>query len=990
MRLLLLTLLAWLPTTVAFIPTDLAKTGAIIVGTGISLDENWNIQVQSAVGSKTHKDITREAVLTAAEKLLRDMGLLDGAGAVSPLTAAALVAAAYGDTTSPKRFTSVIKALEDANAEVDSDLSAVTAAHFDAENFIGGNDRLLELRKDVIDAILEEKYEKARSSAGGLLHTLQDFYSHSNWVELGNRMHYDRLGVPGKQPTSIAPPSLPTCVNCDRANVLFAGRCPSTVRNILLGRVLGPFLTSGYYSDQDRAKPDSATLARIPGFNANQVGKCSHGGILDGTNDEVATGGINKDSTSPFFSPHFDLHAAAADVAVKATRAFLDDVRAQVNDNLFLRFLGLDNGASLSFCIDTTGSMGDDIAQVKEQALFIIEGSLAGDRPPLDYVYVPFNDPGFGPSFVTDDPDEFKNTINAIRVAGGGDFPELAISGLILALQASRPGSTIFLFTDATAKDFNRFPEASALILDRKIRVFVIFTGLVPGRRRRRRETVTDSNALTLLAEQSGGQVLSGSKSDVGTLLSLTSTFIETSDITIYSRVEAAATDFDDGFNVTVPVDRTVTEIVVTVSGFNPRVNIFRSSGNRVLLNSSDVAELPSSAVVRFPNPVVDVYVIQTFSSAGYTLRIKGSSTFDFEHSLVVGEVSSHAGAFAIKGRPRVGDRLFLRITTSGLESGYNVTKALILGEDANELTSLNLTAVTDEQFVGTTPLVVPSQNFLVAIEGTTNDGGRFRRLDPNLETPVQFGVTVLQESTLSLVQGRRSNVTFRVLNGGLRDTLRFELSDERNFVEATTPAGAFAVEFALNESESETIVVPFDVPSCLTTGGVNEVAVTVTSLITDEFNSFFINLQVVSESIDFTPPICFVEVLEPCPNDTAAATCSDSTWMVRASAIDFNSGLHAIANSSDTVDFMASSFASGLTNDFVSFSAIVSCCDDDVDVLLTDRDGNSGSCNVKEDLVLPERNCAPLCQNGGRCIGPNTCFCLAGFHGDHCELCKK
>eukprot|EP00118_Oscarella_pearsei_P022328 m.255629 g.255629 ORF g.255629 m.255629 type:complete len:224 (+) comp40400_c0_seq1:629-1300(+) len=221
----------------------------------------------------------------------------------------------------------------------------------------------------------------------------------------------------------IAPPSLPTCVNCDEAGIFVAGRCPSTVRNILLGQVLGAFLTSGYYSAQDKSKPDSASLARVSGFASSRVGKCSHGGILDRTRDDAATGGINKDSTSPFFSPHFDLHATAARVAVAATRAFLDDVRAQVGDVAFLRFLGLDNGASLSFCIDTTGSMGNDIAEVKEQAQIIIDGSLAGNRPPLEYVYVPFNDPTFGPSFMTDDPDVFKNTIDSIRVSGGGDSP---------------------------------------------------------------------------------------------------------------------------------------------------------------------------------------------------------------------------------------------------------------------------------------------------------------------------------------------------------------------------------------------------------------------------------------------------------------------------------------------------------------------------------------------------------------------------------------
>ena len=54
-------------------------------------------------------------------------------------------------------------------------------------------------------------------------------------------------------------------------------------------------------------------------------GKCSHGGKYDTTWTQVATGGINKDSSDPAISPHFHLHHQAAMLAIQAGEAFFND-----------------------------------------------------------------------------------------------------------------------------------------------------------------------------------------------------------------------------------------------------------------------------------------------------------------------------------------------------------------------------------------------------------------------------------------------------------------------------------------------------------------------------------------------------------------------------------------------------------------------------------------------------------------------------------------
>lgn len=177
----------------------------------------------------------------------------------------------------------------DANAAVDGD-QFHSALHFDGESFPEGQARLLALRGQVVERLAAGDAAGARDALGGALHTLQDYYAHSNWVELGNRAPNPDLGRPGRPL-----PRLPaTTATCD-GSTLLTGE-----------------LTSGYYGGQDRTPPP---------------GKCRHGGPFDRS---PGSGGINKDTPIRALSPHAALHAAAAELAEEATRQFLRDIRDQV------------------------------------------------------------------------------------------------------------------------------------------------------------------------------------------------------------------------------------------------------------------------------------------------------------------------------------------------------------------------------------------------------------------------------------------------------------------------------------------------------------------------------------------------------------------------------------------------------------------------------------------------------------------------------------
>ena len=152
------------------------------------------------------------------------------------------------------KFINAINDIQSANVEMDSSQSNSTAAvHFDGEQFLQGSQWLIRLRQELITLLLNgDKLQHARNLAGNALHTLQDFYSRSNWIELGNTLPLNALAQPGSdiwQENIIAGATEPTCRNC-----LLDGESDESddtcANNLITGK-----LTSGYRSGKDIKKP---------------------------------------------------------------------------------------------------------------------------------------------------------------------------------------------------------------------------------------------------------------------------------------------------------------------------------------------------------------------------------------------------------------------------------------------------------------------------------------------------------------------------------------------------------------------------------------------------------------------------------------------------------------------------------------------------------------------------------------------------------------
>ena len=396
--------------SIAFIPTK------FLAWTVNSLD----VSLDSV---STHRDMTRNAILEIARNVLLSNPNPSNADSTAQIAALAslsdesLTTAYYGQQQDSRRrnFQAVIRTISDANSNVDLSRQTrkVAAAHFDSEQFQAGQNLLIQKRRIVVAQILSSKFELARRETGRMFHTLQDFYSHSNWIENGNSLPYQSLGRENEILENMANSATQTCNDCEEGNTAFWIDLFNNIallispyiceNNIVENVKRSNILTTGYHSGQ---------LDENGQAISKPFGKCSHGGFLDSTSTMSATGGINKDSPFQIWSPHYYLFEEAAQVAQQATVDILEEIRSNVNDdNLFSIFLGVSieerstQTISIAYVIDTTGSMGEELPQIQATIPTITANLLTyisrfGGGVQFRFILVPFNDPGIATSSI--------------------------------------------------------------------------------------------------------------------------------------------------------------------------------------------------------------------------------------------------------------------------------------------------------------------------------------------------------------------------------------------------------------------------------------------------------------------------------------------------------------------------------------------------------------------------------------------------------------
>uniref|UniRef100_A0AAQ6I864 Ig-like domain-containing protein n=1 Tax=Anabas testudineus TaxID=64144 RepID=A0AAQ6I864_ANATE len=395
-----------------------------------------------------------------------------------------------------------------------------------------------------------------------------------------------------------------------------------------------------------------------------------------------------------------------------------------------------DSASTLAFVFDVTGSMYDDLKQVIEGASRILEKTLSRrTRPIKNFVLVPFHDPDIGPVSITTDPKKFQQDLQELFVQGGGDCPEMSIGAIKKALEVSLPGSFIYVFTDARAKDYRLKRDVLQLVQLRQSQVVFVLTGDCGDR------SQPGYRAYEEIAATSSGQIFHLDKQQVNEVLKWVEETVQAMKVHLLSSNHDSAQEN----KWEMPFDPSLREVTVSLSGPAPQIELSDPFG-RVVGEKQGLKELlniPNSARVinlKFPRP--GAWKLKVSCSGRHTLRVTGVSNLDFRAGFSSVPVSefNHTKERPIKGLPA---HVLLKCT--GLKPPGHLSHVELMSGSGRSLRTIPVPLPSDlgQQGLWSLPdFRTPSQSFFIKVTGKDEEGFRFQRLSSVSYTNIIPGKT--------------------------------------------------------------------------------------------------------------------------------------------------------------------------------------------------------------------------------------------------------
>ncbi|XP_048052804.1 von Willebrand factor A domain-containing protein 7-like [Megalobrama amblycephala] len=869
------------------------------------------VQAFVSVGGSgnTHVTMTGHAVMAKIHEVCEAVAESEGrefnpTGSSPEELLRACLGTATGEVSGAK-FRTALNQIYMQNGFVDRDFMSSAPHHFNNEAFTEGRNLIIQGIAAIKANVRIDNLQSARETLGRVCHTLQDFYSHSNWVELGNKSPYANLIRPDLNIENIADVAMPTCSDCA------SGTCP----NQLLPDILnGKFLTSGYMGLFSSNKPK---------------GKCSHGGETDLSSTQNPRGGISKDERRSY---NADLHNNAVNLASEATLELLEDIRGAIGNKDYLRLMGIARSAVLAFVIDTTGSMADDIAEAKRVAFNIIDTKKGTQDEPSEYILVPFNDPDFGPLIRTTDPDVMKLEISKLKAAGGDDIPEMCLSGLQLALTGAPSSSYIYVFTDAPPKDTYLENIITALIRSTKSTVSFFMT--TSRRRRRSLNARSDFQVYYDMALASGGQAIEVSKSSIS---QATDIIVDTSTSALVTILQCSR---DPGHveSFSFLLDESVSNTTIYITGSSLTFNLRSPTGAS---QSNTVANGPLGTIqtvgnlqrIQLNETEMGLWFIEMTTSQPYTIKVIGQSAITFIYNFVEEFKGPHPGYAVIDGRPSAGSPAKLLLTLSG-EKG---PEALEVHEVALvEVSGVKVSNGSIEKMAGGDFLVtvkeVPEGEFVILLKGKDKTfSSLFQRQTTTLMS--QSKVTVKAKAGSSMLPGEEFKLNFTVTTNGSSGTYTIRARNDKN-IPMMHPS-----TLSLVSGGSAQGTVSLTPPADMVSGTDVTLTIEAEGPGGSDSNYAVLRLSVLSKVTDLTPPKCeIVDVQGTCNS----SSCNSSNWELSVNITDNNgTGIESISIQQGSGNLTQKEVEDGVMGLYEA-----SCCSTSVTLSAVDKVGNVGRCS--------------------------------------------
>ncbi|XP_021050559.1 hemicentin-2 [Mus pahari] len=394
--------------------------------------------------------------------------------------------------------------------------------------------------------------------------------------------------------------------------------------------------------------------------------------------------------------------------------------------------------ATLAFVFDVTGSMWDDLMQVIDGASRILERSLSSrSRVIANYALVPFHDPDIGPVTLTEDPAVFQRELRELYVQGGGDCPEMSVGAIKAAVEVANPGSFIYVFSDARAKDYHKKKELLQLLQLKQSQVVFVLTGDCGDR------THPGYLVFEEIASTSSGQVFQLDKQQVSEVLKWVESAIQA------SKVHLLSADHEEEGEHTwrIPFDPSLKEVTIALSGPGPEIEV-RDPLGRVLQTDEGLnvlLNIPDSAkVVAFKPEHPGLWAIKVYSSGRHSVRISGISNINFRagFSMQPSLDLNHTIEWPLQGVP-----ISLVINSTGLQAPGHLESVELSHSSGRSLLTLPTQLLSNgstHQLWAGPPFYVPKERFFLKVKGKDHEGNPLLRVSGVSYSAVVPGVPLV------------------------------------------------------------------------------------------------------------------------------------------------------------------------------------------------------------------------------------------------------
>ncbi len=663
-------------------------------------------------------------------------------------------------------------------------------AHCDDELINKCRQRIQSLKESVVtklnNYISDENPQQlghARGDLGKALHTIQDFYAHSNYANLNlDASIYQpltqnaRIDGWGKtinvcEPRFISPLKPLGGFSSNGGNFRLFQQGLEKVQ-----------YTTGYFTHR--------SVAGVSTASDSNGSKCDHGvetiGLwLSGIAKDVPYAPLDDDEKLKDRTQPTAIHSRASNQAAHHTKEFLNLVIAEIRkvgdaehqDKMIKALLGIEDEPVYGFVIDNTGSMSSIITGVKNQIQSLIDRVIADTSKDdssvqeRQFLMISFNDPDVGEVNIGN-AETIKNAVTSLSASGGGDCPEKANTGILKAVQAAPSKSRLFVFTDASSNDGGLAGQIVSLAKEKEIIVNYAVSGSC---------SPIDPSYYEV-ANATGGQVILVDHSSSSVEAAFTTIDIDNSSTTTQPvLIISGKTEVNQSFEINV--EKNANRLSVLVNSSVGDIQFISPSGVVIPSSTIQVNEFIGGKGLKVTNPEAGKWVVRlnTTNQTEYNIRADISSESYIKSLKFLDPIET--GKFEHEGYQIYGNEPVLGTNLIEVVFSKSMSEAVVklLKADGSVLKEVKLTKEDELNFAGSVD--VTSDVYRVAVTAKDNSGQTFERIYGAQIDPRSFLLELINTSEFML--NGKGQMRFKVKNFDVKETYTIEATSDVAKVES-------------------------------------------------------------------------------------------------------------------------------------------------------------------------------------------------------------